>query len=70
MGYDFSIPNSEPGACQKCKGTGIYGWGAMVNGTMQHQGTCFSCRGTGQQDAKQIKRNMTYNKHKLITLGY
>ena len=46
---DFSMPNSKPGVCCKCKGTGVYGWGAMINGKMQHEGKCFSCRGTGKQ---------------------
>jgi DnaJ-class molecular chaperone len=69
MGYDFSVPNSKPGTCEKCKGSGIYGWGASINGKMQHSGTCFSCRGTGKQDATQIKRNVYYNKHKIVEIG-
>lgn len=63
--YDFSVPNKKPGVCEKCKGSGVYSWGASINGKMQHSGTCFSCRGTGQQDKKQIKCNVAYNQHKL-----
>src|SRR5262245_1882199 len=63
--YDLSQPNDKPGTCVKCKGTGVYGWGAMVNGKMQHSGPCFSCRGTGKQSSKQIRRNYAYNKHKV-----
>lgn len=63
--YDLSVPNTTPGACQKCNGTGIYAWGASVNGRMTNAGPCFSCRGTGKQDKAQIKRNRTYNRHKL-----
>jgi DnaJ-class molecular chaperone len=67
--FDLSQPNSEPGVCVKCKGTGVYGWGASINGKMQHSGTCFSCRGTGKQSRKQIKRNETYNRHKIAMIA-
>jgi len=63
--YDLSMPNEKPGVCCKCKGTGTYGWGASVNGKMTHSGTCYSCLGTGKQTVKDIKRNNTYNKHKV-----
>lgn len=66
--YDLAQPNAKPGACVKCRGTGVYGWGACVNGVMQHSGPCFSCRGTGRQDRTQIARNHTYNKHKIVAL--
>lgn len=66
--YDLSQPNDKPGACVKCRGTGTYSWGASVNGKMQHSGTCFSCRGTGKQSDKQIRRNHTYNKHKVAQI--
>lgn len=69
--YDFSVPNSEPGPCAKCKGTGLYRWGgAMVNGAWKGKsGPCHSCQGTGKQSAKQIRRNQAYNRHKLNTIG-
>lgn len=67
--YDLSQPNDKPGTCCKCKGTGVYGWGASVNGKMTHSGTCFSCRGTGKQSSKQILRNRTYNKFKIATIA-
>lgn len=63
---DFSMPNDKPGECCKCRGTGVYAWGAFVNGKPTNQGTCFSCRGTGCQDLRQIKRNECYNRHKEI----
>lgn len=68
MGYDFAVPNAKPGTCEKCRGTGAYSWGGYVNGVPRHTGTCFSCRGTGKQDETQIKRNVCYNKHKVIHL--
>ena len=67
--YDFSVPNEKPGVCAKCRGTGVYSWGASVNGKMTNSGPCHSCRGTGKQDPAQIKRNEAYNRHKLRTLS-
>lgn len=67
--YDLSQPNDKPGICIKCKGTGIYGFGACVNGKMSKSGTCFSCRGTGKQSSRQIKRNETYNRYKIADIA-
>lgn len=66
--YDFSVPNAKPGPCAKCNGTGVYRWGATVNGRSEHSGTCFSCRGTGKQSRRQIARNRTYNRYKLAAI--
>ncbi len=67
--YDLSVPNAKPGACAKCKGSGLYAWGAVVNGKPEHSGTCFSCRGTGRQDRQQIRRNKTYNRFKIAEIA-
>jgi DnaJ-class molecular chaperone len=67
--YDLSQPNHKPGTCCKCKGSGVYGWGPVVNGVCEKQGTCFSCRGTGKQSYRQIKRNETYNKYKIVCIA-
>lgn len=66
--YDLSQPNTEPGLCAKCKGTGTYSWGASVNGRSSKSGTCFSCAGTGKQTTRDIKRNRTYNKYKVARI--
>ena len=66
--YDFAVPNAKPGVCEKCKGSGVYRWGAVVNGKCAHEGTCFSCKGTGKQTKRDIRRNVAYNRHKLVTL--
>lgn len=66
--YDLSHPNDAPGPCGKCRGTGVYRWGATINGRSEKQGTCFSCRGTGKQSKRQIARNRTYNVHKIARL--
>lgn len=66
--YDLAMPNEKPGQCGKCKGTGEYRWGAIVNGKATHSGPCHSCRGTGKQDAKQIARNNAYNRYKIALI--
>jgi hypothetical protein len=66
--YDLSQPNDAPGTCCKCHGTGTYHWGAVVTGVPGKSGTCFSCRGTGKQSSRQIRRNRTYNHHKLAEI--
>jgi DnaJ-class molecular chaperone len=68
--YDLSQPNSKPGTCVKCKGSGLYQWGACVNGKMTHAGKCFSCKGTGEQTTTQIKTNHAYNKHKIASMAW
>jgi DnaJ-class molecular chaperone len=67
--YDLSQPNEKPGLCGKCRGTGTYRWGASVNGKSAHEGTCFSCQGTGKQSAADIKRNHTYNRYKIAAVA-
>ena len=66
--YDFSVPNSEPGTCQKCRGTGVYSWAANINGRSRKSGPCFSCQGTGQQCRRQISRNRAYNRYKIAMI--
>ena len=34
--------------CERCGGSGIYIWGAMINGNPSHAGTCFKCGGSGK----------------------
>jgi DnaJ-class molecular chaperone len=67
--YDLSQPNEKPGKCCKCRGTGTYSWGAVVNGKQAKTGECYSCRGTGEQSIKQIRTNHAYNRHKIVQIG-
>ena len=67
--YDLSMPNAKPGRCCKCSGSGEYRWGTSVNGRPAKSGPCFSCKGTGRQDRKQIRTNITYNRHKIARIG-
>lgn len=66
--YDLSVPNDTPGPCAKCHGSGVYAWGACVNGKMQHEGPRYACRGAGRQDRSDIKRNEAYNRHKIARM--
>jgi len=66
--YDLSVPNAKPGRCEKCRGTGRYSWGAVINGKVQNSGACHSCRGTGAQSRADIARNHTYNRHKIAQI--
>jgi len=64
----WRCPNDRPGKCEKCSGSGRYAWGAVVNGVPSKSGPCHSCRGTGQQTARDIRRNATYNRHKTAMI--
>ena len=66
--FDLAQPNAKPGPCEKCNGSGVYRWGAIVNGRATHEGPCHSCRGSGQPDMRQIRRNLTYNRHKIAAI--
>lgn len=66
--YDLAVPNAAPGRCEKCRGTGLYCWGAVVNGNAEKSGPCHSCRGTGRQSQSDIRRNYAYNTHKIAAI--
>ena len=66
--YDLAELNAKPGKCSKCRGTGQYHWGGPINGKPIKSGRCHSCRGTGEQTAEDIRRNTTYNRHKIARL--
>ena len=66
--YDLAVVNTKPGRCEKCRGSGVYSWGAIINGKPSKSGTCFSCRGTGKQTNRQRARNSTYNRHKVAQI--
>lgn len=46
--------------CDRCRGTGIYSWGASINGRMQHSGTCYHCQGKGWQSEEDKRRCAAY----------
>lgn len=53
--------------CPECKGSGVYKWGACINGVMQHSGPCFRCACKGYQGQVDFTRNWGYdNFHRRI----
>lgn len=46
--------------CDRCGGSGIYVWGAIINGVPQYAGTCFKCMGVGKVHSKWIERTPEY----------
>ena len=65
---DFAQPADKPGRCPKCRGSGLYSWGAIVNGRPSKSGQCHSCGGTGRQTRRDIARNNAYNRYKLAEM--
>lgn len=51
--------------CGRCNGSGLYQWGACVNGKMTHSGPCFRCEGKGQQGQADFARNQAYDRHAI-----
>lgn len=63
--YDFAVVNERPDeTCGKCRGSGQYAWGAVINGKPSNVGMCYSCKGTGVQSRTQIRTNRAYNHFK------
>ena len=52
--------------CNRCRGTGTYVWGAVVNGVPSHSGPCFRCKGKGYQDQADARRNFGYDMHRSV----
>jgi DnaJ-class molecular chaperone len=65
---DMAVPNEKPGPCEKCRGSGIFTWGGTINGQPRFSGQCNSCAGKGHQTLSDIRRNETYNRHKIISI--
>jgi hypothetical protein len=51
--------------CSRCKGSGIYSWGACVNGKMSCSGKCNRCQGKGYMDFPDMRRNKAYDKYAI-----
>lgn len=67
---DFAVPNDKPGRCAKCNGSGLFRWAGSSNGRpVVRAGACHSCNGTGKQTARDIRRNVAYNRFKLSNLS-
>ena len=62
---DKTLAGKKQIPCHRCNGTGIYSWGANVNGKQQHSGSCFACDGKGQQTKTDLNREYTYYSHRM-----
>lgn len=67
---DFAVPNTNPGPCGKCNGTGKYRWRRPAGRELiELEGPCYSCGGSGRQELTDILRNQAYNRHKAARMG-
>lgn len=46
--------------CDRCDGTGVYKWGAIINGRAQYAGVCYKCDGAGTVVERVIERTPEY----------
>jgi hypothetical protein len=60
--------NAPAKDCDKCGGTGIYSWGASVNGVRAHSGECHQCRATGVMTPKDRYRTNSYWNHRVCDM--
>ena len=51
--------------CDRCRGTGIYSWGACINGRMTHNGSCARCGGDGEMTFDDMRRGRAYDNHAI-----
>ena len=51
--------------CDRCRGSGVYSWGACVNGKMTHSGYCYRCGGKGKMDSVDCRRGKAYDNHAI-----
>ncbi len=51
--------------CSRCHGTGVYSWGACVNGRMSCSGPCNRCAGKGYMHFDDMRRNKAYDNYAI-----
>ena len=51
--------------CRRCKGSGVYEWGACVNGCMTHSASCARCAGKGHMTFDDMRRGRAYDNHAI-----
>ena len=57
-------PDPSEHRCTKCGGSGIYRWGACINGKMSKEGPCFECEGKGYTTVADRRRTAAYWSHR------
>jgi hypothetical protein len=53
------------GTCERCRGGGIFYWGASINGRMSHSATCARCAGKGKVNNNDCRRAYVYDNHAI-----
>lgn len=52
--------------CDRCGGSGVYVWGAIINGNPQYAGTCFKCDGAGMVVDRWIERPQNISQNLML----
>lgn len=52
-------------SCHRCKGSGIYEWGACINGRMSKSAPCARCGGNGRMTFDDMRRGMAYDNYAI-----
>ncbi len=52
--------------CERCGGTGIYSWGAVINGHPSHSAECARCAGKGTLDFDDMRRSKAYDAYAIV----
>ena len=51
--------------CARCNGSGVYSWGACINGRMSHSASCARCNGKGCMDFDDMRRGRAYDAYAI-----
>jgi hypothetical protein len=51
--------------CERCRESGVYQWGACVNGRMPHSAPCARCNGTGRMTFDDMRRYRCWINHAI-----
>ncbi len=51
--------------CARCAGSGVYSWGACINGRMTHSAPCARCDGKGRMDFDDMRRGRAYDAYAI-----
>jgi hypothetical protein len=51
--------------CPRCKGSGVYYWGACINGRMTHSAPCARCGGKGRMTFEDMRRGKAYDNYAI-----
>lgn len=52
--------------CERCGGTGVFHWGAVINGSPSHSAPCARCAGKGTMDFDDMRRSKAYDAYAIV----